>query len=104
MTVIPGQIVNLQVEIQGLQQVFASGPDIQDILDQILMNVKNLDVPAITTYDYLLILRDRIQALDNIETRRQARIRLTAFIQTLRNFLHWYWDLSETDRYLVDYL
>jgi len=104
MTGIPGQIINLRIEIQGLQQAFASGPSIQDILDRIIGNVKNLDTPAITTYDQLIILRDRIQAIETIEERRQARIKLTAFVQTLRNFLNWYWDLPETDRHLVNYL
>lgn len=104
MTAIPGQIVNLQVEIRGLQQAFASGPSIQDILDRIIGNVKDLDIPAITTYDQLLLLRDRIQTIETIEERRQARMRLTTFIQTLRTFLNWYWDLPETDRHLVNYL
>lgn len=104
MTAIPGQIVNLQVEMRGLQQAFASGPSIQDILDRIIGNVKDMDTPAITTYEQLLLLRDRIQAIETIEERRQARMRLTAFIQTLRNFLNWYWDLPETDRHLVNYL
>jgi len=104
MTAIPGQIINLRIEIQGLQQAFASGPSIQDILDRIIANVTDLDTPAITTYDQLLLLRDRIQSIEIIEDRRQARMRLTAFIQTLRNFLNWYWDLPETDRHLVSYL
>ena len=104
MTAIPGQIINLRIEIQGLQQAFASGPSIQDIIDRIIANVTDLDTPAITTYDQLLILRDRIQSIETIEDRRQARMRLTTFIQTLRNFLNWYWDLPETDRHLVTYL
>ena len=104
MTGIPGQIINLRIEIQGLQQAFASGPSIQDILDRIIGNIKDLDTPAITTYDQLIILRDRIQSIETIEERRQARIKLTAFVQTLRNFLNWYWDLPETDRHLVNYL
>jgi hypothetical protein len=104
MTAIPGQIINLRIEIQGLQQAFASGPSIQDIIDRIIANVTDLDTPAITTYDQLLILRDRIQSIEIIEDRRQARMKLTTFIQTLRNFLNWYWDLPEIDRHLVTYL
>jgi hypothetical protein len=104
MTAIPGQIINLRIEIQGLQQAFASGPSIQDIIDRIIVNITDLDTPAITTYDQLLILRDRIQSIEIIEDRRQARMKLTTFIQTLRNFLNWYWDLPQTDRHLVNYL
>jgi hypothetical protein len=98
---IPGQIINLQVDIEALKQSFISGPDIQDILFQILTNITDLNTPVANTYNQLLMIRDRIQAIEDIHSRQLARTSLTSFIQSLRNFLNWYWDLSDEDRYLV---
>jgi len=106
MASIPGHIVNLQVDIQTLKQTFEtySGSDILDVLAKILENVKDLNTPATDTYTLLLILRDRVQTIDDLSGRRQARMNLTTLIQSLRIFLNWYWGLAEEDRHLVNYL
>ena len=106
MVSIPGHIVNLQVDIQTLKQTFEtySGSDILDVLAKILVNVRDLNTPATDTYDLLLILRDRVQTIDDLSGRRQARMNLTTLIQSLRIFLNWYWSLAEEDRHLVNNL
>ena len=103
MSIIPGQIINLQVEIEALKQSLASGPDILDILTQILINITNLDIPVTTIYNQLMVIRDRIQAIEDIQKRQLARTSLTTFIHTLRNFMNWFWE-SEENRNLVSSL